>query len=238
MSNKETSSTERLNAADPALGITEEELTRSREKSLAAMDADASYVAVDGSAAESHRRPGKRRFRLVAGSGLIAAAAAAVLAGVFVASSMPEPLVGRASQAATQPGSEPETGSSHIPSLPEITGRMPTFDNHIVTGGNGNKAAVANDPEADFHMDAANGGKLGVNNSGCFVNASAEGSSNGLIFPAGTTVTETGIVFPDGASLSIGGDFVFGGGLSFQLAPSDCLSTGVGFLVQSWDSIR
>ncbi|MFE4197887.1 hypothetical protein ACFRJ9_18690 [Paenarthrobacter sp. NPDC056912] len=227
--------TERLTAADPALAITEEELSRSREKSLAAMDADAGYLAVGGSIADFHKQPGKRRIRLIAGYGLAAAAAAAVVAGVVVASSMPEPLVGHAVPTATQPGVSPETGAPGYSPLPEITGlRMPTFNNHIVTGGNGNKAAVANDPEADFHMDALNMGKLSVNSGGCFAGEAPDGSSGGLIFPAGTTVTETGVVFPDGKSLNIGDNFAFGGG-SGDVDPGECSPQGWAFLVQSWD---
>ncbi|MCT9869700.1 hypothetical protein [Paenarthrobacter aurescens] len=229
------STLERLTAADPALAVTDDELARSRAKSLAVMGVDAEQLTVGGSVEDFHRQPARRPMPLLARYGLVAAAAAAVIAGAFVASSTPtEVLLEQAAPAATEPG----TGSSEIPPLPEITGvRMSTFDNHIVTGGNGNKAAVSNDPEADFHMDALNMGKLGLNSGGCFVNDAAAGGSGGLIFPAGTSVTETGVVFPDGASLNIGDDFAFGGGLSGDLTPSECLSTGVGFLVQSWDPI-
>ncbi|MFJ6535831.1 hypothetical protein ACIQH5_06335 [Paenarthrobacter sp. NPDC091711] len=232
MKRKETPGMDRLTAVDPALVITEDELARSREKTLAVMDTDAEQLAVGGSLEDSHQQRSRRRMRLAAGFGLVAAAA--VVAGVIVTTSLPADVVPETAPVATQPGIAPETGSSQQPPLPEITGRMPTFDNHIVTGGNGNKAAVADDPEADFHMDAADMGKLGLNSSGCFVNASAEGSSNGLIFPAGTNVTETGVVFPDGKTLNIGDEFAFGGGLSPELEPSPCAVTGVAFLVQSW----
>jgi hypothetical protein len=233
MSNKETA-LERLDAADPALGLTEDELARSREKSLAVMHTDADQLTVGGSLGQFHQASSPRRFRVVAGVGLVAAAAA-VVAGVAV-SSVFAPAVEQAAPAATQPGIVQETGSASGPTpLPEITGlRMPTFDHHIVTGGNGNKAAVSNAPEADFHMDAMNGGKLGLNGAGCVVSTAPDGSEGGLIFPAGTEVTETGVVFPDGTALNIGDEFAFGGGLSNDPDRGECSPNGSPFLVQSW----
>ncbi|MFJ4029395.1 hypothetical protein ACIPWF_18165 [Paenarthrobacter sp. NPDC089989] len=228
MSNKHA--LKRLAAADPALAVTDDELARSREKSLAVRFSDAEQLTVAGSIEHFRRRSSTRRFRLAAGAGLVAAAA--VIAGVVAISVSGLP-VDQASPAVTQPapGSPaPESGGP----LPEITGRMPTFDNHLVTGSNGNKAAVANDPAADFHMDAGNRGKLGLNSAGCFVSA---GSEDALIFPQGTKITETGIVFPDGATLKIGDDFLFGGG-GGNVDPGPCAPSGWAFLVQSWDPVR
>lgn len=232
MSNKESSTLEHLNAADPALAVTEEELARSREKSLAIMLTDVDHLAIGGFIEDFNQQPVRRRFRLMAGAGLVAAAAA-VIVGVVVTGQLGQPAV----PAATQPVIAPETGSSEIPPRPEITGRMPTFDNHIVTGGNGNKAAVSNDPQADFHMDAGNGGKLGLNSAGCFVSAGTDGNGSGLIFPSGTQVTETGVVLPDGKTFTIGDEFLFGGGIG-PVDPGECSPSGSAFLVQSWGPIR
>lgn len=244
MSKGKPSTVTRLKAADPAVGITEEELARSRQKSRSVMDTDSSYLTPGGSPHGFHGDPGRRRFRILAGYGLVTAAVAAVAAGFFVASSMPRPLPDQAAPAATQaatPEPAPETresGSSEIPPLPEITGvRMPTFTNHVVTGGNGNKAAVASDPETDLHMGALAMGKLGLNSNGCFAGVAPDGTStDGLIFPAGTTVTETGVVFPDGVALNIGEEFAFGGG-SGDVDPGACSPSGWSFLVQSWKPV-
>lgn len=222
---------ERLVAADPALAVTEGELAKSRERSLAVILSDAEQLTVGGSVEDFHRQSSSRRFRLVVGVGLVAATAAVIagvaVSGVFVAAAeQPAPAV-------THTVATEETGSP----LPEITGRMPTFDNHIVTGGSGNKAAVANDPEADFHMDAANPGKLGINAAGCFVSIYPDGSEGSLIFPSGTRIVDSGVVFPDGATLTIGDDFVFGGG-SAEVDEGQCAPRGSAFLVQSWDSTR
>lgn len=221
---------ERLVAADPAMAVTEEELAKSRERSLAVIHSDVEQLTVGGSVEHFHKQSSPRRFRLMAGAGLVAVTAAAI-AGVAVSGMFMTPAE-QPAPAATQTAATEETG----PPLPEITGRMPTFDNHIVTGGNGNKAAVANDPEADFHMDAGNPGKLGLNAAGCFVSTYPDGSEGGLIFPSGTRITDSGVVFPDGATLTIGDDFVFGGG-SAEVEAGQCAPRGSAFLVQSWDSI-
>ena len=231
MSNKETSSTDRLTAADPALAVTQDELARSREKSLAVMDTDAEHITVGGSVADFHQQPAGRRARLAAGFGLVAAAAAVV--ATVVVSSMTTLPTDQAAPAVT-----PATESSSFTPLPEITGQMPTFEADIVTGGNGNKAAVSKGREADFHMDAGNSGRLGLNAGGCFADVATDGSSSGLIFPFGTRVTETGVVFPDGTPLNIGDEFVFGGGMSPEQELGDCSTTGLAFLVQSWDSLH
>lgn len=75
-----------LTAADPALLITEEELNRSRERSLSFMDSEVTHIAVGGSVHDFHRAPAKRHRGRLAGAGL--AAAAAVAASVFVAASV------------------------------------------------------------------------------------------------------------------------------------------------------
>lgn len=229
MSNREMSPGERLAATDPALAVSEEELARSREKSLAVVGTERSQPAVGGPIDAFNRRP-RKRSRPVAGFGLVGAVAA-IAVGFFVAGSMGFPMPEQATPAISQPA----TLESGAP-LPEITGmRMPTFGNHIVTGSNGHKAAVANDPEADFHMDAANGGKLGLNGAGCIVGTYPDGSEGALIFPAGTQVTGTGVILPDGTTITIGQDFAFGGGLSpTDVDPGECAPRGSAFLVQSW----
>ncbi len=232
MSNKEKSTMDRLTAADPALAVTQDDLARSREKSLAVMDTDAEHITVGGSVSDFHQQPARRRARLAAGFGLVAAAAA-VVAGVVVTSSMTAPPTEQAAPAVTL-----ATESSSFTPLPEITGQMPTFEANIITGGNGNKAAVSKGREADFHMDAGNSGRLGLNTGGCFADVATDGSSSGLIFPFGTRVTETGVVFPDGTPLNIGDEFVFGGGMSPEQELGDCSTTGSAFLVQSWDSLH
>jgi hypothetical protein len=237
MKRKETPGTERLIAADPASAVTEEELARSRGKSLAAMDTDAEHITVGGSVTDFHQHPPRRRVRLMAGFGLVAAAAAAVVAGAVVTSSMTTPPTEQAAPAVSQLDPAPETASPSGVPLPEITGQMPTFEASIITGGNGNKAAVSIGKESDFHMDALNMGKLGLNSGGCFADVATDGSSSGLIFPFGTRVTETGVVFPDGTSLNIGDEFAFGGGLSPLHDVGGCSPTGSSFLVQSWDPL-
>jgi hypothetical protein len=103
MSQNEKSIIRGLKATDPALTITEEELARSRARSLAVMDTDVTHIAVGGSIERFHARPARRHWARMAGLGLTVAAAAA-LVGVVVASSMPlvttEPAPPAASQAA------------------------------------------------------------------------------------------------------------------------------------------
>ncbi len=214
MNNKEA--LDRLSAADPALAVTEEDLARSREKSLAVVRTDAEQLIVGSSAPAP-----PRRLKVAAGLGLLAAAAA-VIVGVAVSAALPQSV-----QQASPAGSSP---------LPEITGvRMPTFDAGIVTGGNGNKAAVATDPQADFHMDALNAGTLGLNSGGCMARVDPDGSSSGLIFPRGTQVTGSGVVLPDGTVISLGQKFAFGGGISPESTDlGECAPTGAAFLVQNW----
>jgi len=89
MRHEETAALERLTGADPGVAVTEEELARSREKSLAVRFTDSEQLVPGGSIDDFHQRRPRRRFRLAAGAGL---AAAAVLAGVFVASSLSAPL--------------------------------------------------------------------------------------------------------------------------------------------------
>jgi len=237
MKRNEAPGMQRLIAADPALLVTEDDLARSREKSLAVMATDAEQLSVGGSVTDFRQQPAGRRLRLTAGFGLLTAVAAAVVAGVVVTSSMTAPPREQAAPAVTQSDTAPETGSSSGLPLPEITGMMPTFEAEIITGGNGNKAAVSIGRESDFHMDALNMGKLGLNAAGCFSDVTTEGTPGGLIFPFGTRVTETGVVFPDGKSLNIGDEFAFGGGLSPDRELGECSPTGAAFLVQSWDTL-
>ncbi|MFI2566599.1 hypothetical protein [Paenarthrobacter sp. NPDC018779] len=223
---------ERLAAADPAFDVTEDELARSREKSLAVRFSDAEQLTVTGSVEDFRKQPTNRRFRLAAGVGLVAATAA-VVAGVAV-SGVFAPQPEEAAPVATQPVATSSPDSNELPPLPELTGRMPTFDHHIVTGSNGTKAAVANDPPADLHMQALNSGTLGLNSAGCLV---SEGNEGALIFPQGTQITDTGVVFPNGTELKIGDAFAFGGG-GGDVDPGPCAPSGWAFLVQNWDPVR
>lgn len=84
MSHDETAA-DRLAASDPALMITEDELARSRERSLAFINSDVTQIAVGGSIRDFHRPPAKRHWGRLAGAAL---AAAAVAASVLVASNM------------------------------------------------------------------------------------------------------------------------------------------------------
>ena len=80
---QDQSAADLLSAADPAVMITEEELTRSRQRSLSFMNSDVTHIAVGGSVHDFHRAPAKRHWGRFAAAGL---AAAAVAAGVLVAS--------------------------------------------------------------------------------------------------------------------------------------------------------
>jgi hypothetical protein len=112
MSQNEKSVIRGLKEADPALTITDDELARSRARSLAVMDTDVTHIAVGGSIERFHTRPARRHWGRVAGFGLTAAAAAAAVVGVVVASSMPiipaEPAAPAASQ--TVPAQETPSG--------------------------------------------------------------------------------------------------------------------------------
>ncbi|MDQ0102894.1 hypothetical protein J2T10_002547 [Paenarthrobacter nicotinovorans] len=233
MRHEETAAVERLTGADPGVAVTEEELARSREKSLAVRFTDSEQLVPGGSIDDFHQRRPRRRFRLAAGAGL---AAAAVLAGVFVASSLCAPLNEQAGPAATPSAAAPETDSSASPSLPEIIGaKAATGAAEIVVGGNGNKAAVSTDQGVNVFMEALNSGRLGLNSGGCFAEIRPDGTSTGLIFPFGTQVTGTGVILPDGTAVNVGEDFAFGGGLAPGTRdPGVCSPTGAAFLVQSW----
>jgi len=234
MRNKKMPALERLAAADPGLAVTEEDLARSRGRSLAVIDTDAVQLAVGGSVEEFHRQPPSRRRRVFAAVGVVAAAAA-VVAGIFV-SSLYSQGVQQPLPAATQPDVATDTSSNQP--LPEITGRMPTFDAEIVSGNDGNKAAVSKDEQADFHMDALNVGKLGLNVGQCMAGVYPDGTSRGLIFPRGTQVTETGVILPDGTSIRLGQEFSFGGGLSPEGTDVGvCSPDGPPFLVQDWGPV-
>ena len=80
---QDQSAADLLSAADPAVMITEEELTRSRQRSLSFMNSDVTHIAVGGSVHDFHRAPAKRHWGRFAAAGL---AAAAVASGVLVAS--------------------------------------------------------------------------------------------------------------------------------------------------------
>ncbi|BCW65100.1 hypothetical protein [Arthrobacter sp. StoSoilB22] len=208
MSSKEKSTMDRLTAADPASAVTEEELARSREKSLAVMDTDAEHITVGGSVADFHQQHPGRRVRLAAGFGL--AAAAAIVAGVVVTSAMTAPPTEQTAPAATQLDPAPETGSSSALPLPEITGSpTPTVEADIVTGGSGKLAVSTTEIDGviseGIYMrpDVLRILKLEADNKGCI--------GNGFLFPTGTKVTDTGLVMPDGTVFSTGDVISFGG---------------------------
>ena len=208
MSSKEKSTMDRLTAADPASAVTEEELARSREKSLAVMDTDAEHITVGGSVTDFHQQPAGRRARLAAGFGL--AAAAAIVAGVVVTSAMTAPPTEQTAPAATRLDPAPETGSSSALPLPEITGSpTPTVEADIVTGGSGKLAVSTTEIDGviseGIYMrpDVLRILKLEADNKGCI--------GNGFLFPTGTKVTDTGLVLPDGTVFSTGDVISFGG---------------------------
>ncbi len=208
MRNNETSTLDRLAAADPALTVTEDELARSREKSLAVMATDAEQLAVGGSIHDFHRRSGGRPMPLLARYGL-AAAAAAVVVGVFVTFSAPTGVVLQGAPAATQLDEASHTVSpGELPPL--ITGSpTPTVEAVIVTGGAGKLAASTTEIDRliseGIHMrpDVLRILKLEADKDGCI--------GNGLLFPTGTTVTDTGLMMPDGTLFRMGDVISFGG---------------------------
>ncbi|MGP0222169.1 hypothetical protein [Paenarthrobacter sp. NCHU4564] len=213
MSSKKMSALDRLTAADPAMLVTEEDLVRSRRKSLAVMHSDADQLTVNASGADLHHRPSSRRFRVTAGIGLVAATAA-VFAGV-VMSAVPAPLAGVpapgvAETPATEPGIAPETGSTDLPPMPVVTpAPLPTVEAGIVTGRAGTVAVST--PDIDRQMtegiqmrpDVLRHLKLGADQNGCI--------GQGFLFPTGTKVSDKGLVMPDGKSFSMGDVIQFGG---------------------------
>ncbi|KUM42027.1 hypothetical protein [Arthrobacter sp. EpRS71] len=209
MSSKEKSTMDRLTAADPASAVTEDELARSREKSLAVMDTDAEHITVGGSVADFQQQRSRRRMRLAAGFGLVAAAAA-VVAGVVLTSSMTAPPTEQSAPAATQLDPAPETGSSSGLPLPEITGSpTPTVEADIVAGSAGKLAASTTEIDGvisgGIYMrpDVLRTLKLEADNNGCI--------ANGFLFPTGTKVTDAGLVMSDGTVFRMGDVISFGG---------------------------
>ncbi|QSZ50718.1 hypothetical protein [Arthrobacter sp. D5-1] len=212
MRNNEMSTLDRLTAADPALAVTEDELARSREMSLAVMATDAEQLAVGGSIGDSHQRPVRRPLPVLARYGL-AAAAAAVMMGVVVTASLPTNTLLEDVPVGTQPAAEPHNSASNPPGvspLPEITGSpTPTVEPEIVTGGAGKLAAsttgIDNLIAGGIYMrpDVLRTEKLEADQNGCI--------GNGLLFPTGTKVTDAGLLMPDGAFFSIGDVISYGG---------------------------
>ncbi|SKC06891.1 LysM domain-containing protein [Arthrobacter sp. 49Tsu3.1M3] len=70
---------ELLSAADPALTVTEDELIRSRQRSLSFVNPEVTYLTVGGSVHDFHRAPDKRHWRPFAAAGLVAAAVASCI---------------------------------------------------------------------------------------------------------------------------------------------------------------
>ena len=99
MSNRmrpDQSAADLLAAADPALTITEEELTRSRQRSLSFVNSEITHIAAGGSVHDFHRAPAKRHWGRFAAAGL---AAAAVAACVLLAPNLVSGQVNRAAPA-------------------------------------------------------------------------------------------------------------------------------------------
>lgn len=115
MTKKETSAIRRLIAADPALDISADEMSRSRARSLAVMDTDVTHIAVGGAIADFHSRPVKRHWGRLAGIGLTAAAAAVL--GMIVATSLPTTPVEPAAPAISQTSPAQETPSGPLKDL-------------------------------------------------------------------------------------------------------------------------
>ncbi|MFK0041494.1 hypothetical protein ACIQTW_16815 [Paenarthrobacter sp. NPDC090517] len=210
MKRKEATGMERLIAADPALAVTEEELAGSRGKSLSVVDTYAEQLSVGGSIEDLHRRPNRRSRRVMIGAGALAAAA--VVVGVVLTSSMQAPFTEQAAPIAMQPDLAPHNDSTSSPNgLPPLLlgSPTPTVEADIVTG-NAGKLAVST-TEIDhriaegIHMrpDVLRILKLEADKSGCI--------GNGFLFPTGTKVTDSGLVMPDGTSFSIGDVISFGG---------------------------
>jgi LysM repeat protein len=107
---QDQSAVDLLSAADPALTITEEELIRSRQRSVSFVHSEATHIAVGGSVHGFHRAPAKRHWGRLVAAGLAAASFAAC---VIVASGLvtgpdntaASPTVGGATVVATPSGS-------------------------------------------------------------------------------------------------------------------------------------
>src|SRR6478609_4237512 len=103
---------ERMISADPALEITEDEIVRSRARSLLFTGSEVTHIAVGGSIGEFHRPPAKRRWGRLAGAGIAAAAVAAVVVvtSVLTTSAVPTP-----------PAETPAAAASPRPDVPALS---------------------------------------------------------------------------------------------------------------------
>lgn len=82
---QDQSAAELLSAADPAVTITEDELDRSRQRSLSFVNSEVTHLTVGGSVHDFHRAPAKRHWGRFA---VAALAVAAVAASVAVGSTL------------------------------------------------------------------------------------------------------------------------------------------------------
>lgn len=137
---------ELLSAADPALTITEDELIRSRQRSLSFVNSEVTHIAVGGSVEDFHhdfrRAPAQRHWGRIAAAGLAAAAVAAcviVAAGISPApdNTAAAPTIAGASTTASPAGS----GKSSLAG-PIVTDSFGNVDYYTTVSGE-TSAAVA-----------------------------------------------------------------------------------------------
>jgi LysM repeat protein len=124
-----------LSAADPARTITEEELIRSRERSLSFVNSEVTHLAVGGSVHDFHRAPAKRHRGRFAAAGLAASAVAAsiLVATGFVSgpvNTASAPTGGEATATATPAG----TGKSSLAG-PTVTDSFGNVDYYTTVSG-------------------------------------------------------------------------------------------------------
>ncbi|MGO4860167.1 LysM peptidoglycan-binding domain-containing protein [Arthrobacter sp. 2MCAF14] len=141
---KDLSLADLLSAADPALMITDEELDRSRDRSLSFVNSDVTHIAVGGSVQDFHRTRAKRHWVRFAAAGL---AAAAVAACILVASSLVTgPVNTAAAPSATAIATPSSLGKSSLTG-PTVTDSFGNVDYYTTVSGD-TVAAVA----ASFHI--------------------------------------------------------------------------------------
>ncbi|MGO4247993.1 LysM peptidoglycan-binding domain-containing protein [Paenarthrobacter sp. RAF54_2] len=136
-----------LSAADPALTITDEELNRSRQRSLSFVNSEATHIAIGGSIHDFHRMPAKRHWGRFAVAGLAAAAVAvSVLVGSTLASRPDNTAAVPTAEAVTPTATPTGSGTSSL-SGPTITDSFGNVDYYTTVPGD-TTAAVA----AYFHI--------------------------------------------------------------------------------------
>jgi LysM repeat protein len=132
-----------LSAADPALMITDEELDRSRQRSLSFVNSEATHIAVGGSIHDFHRRPAKRHWGRFAVAGLAAAAvAASVLVGSTLASRPDNTAAVPTGEAVTPVATPTGSGKSSLAG-PTITDSFGNVDYYTTVSGDTTAAVAA-----------------------------------------------------------------------------------------------